>query len=234
METRTQQCIRAFVETHLSGFPNLQERDKFIQAVFRYADNPNFDVDALLAQRSAYPGGKATTPEAAAVAITVAYLHFREDETLAQNHADITRALFDIPINAKPLLGTFENVPSQQHIRDYVEKHGRFKTPQDKEDYVQECFAYATVRKLVAILLNRKFHAALEHADPESTRGVTYISNALRRDLDAYSEKAPLFFMDFNKPVELVAGHIDDSGMKPDALLAAAQKILDDWEQSER
>jgi hypothetical protein len=30
--------------------------------------------------------------------------------------------------------------------------------------------------------------------------------------------------------VELVAGHIDDSGMKPDALLAAAQKILDDWE----
>ena len=40
--------------------------------------------------------------------------------------------------------------------------------------------------------------------------------------------------MDFNKPVELVAGHIDDSGMKPDALLAAAQKILDDWEQSER
>ena len=133
METRTQQCIRAFVETHLSGFPNLQERDKFIQAVFRYADNPNFDVDALLAQRSAYPGGKATTPEAAAVAITVAYLHFREDETLAQNHADITRALFDIPINAKPLLGTFENLPHNNTSATTLKSTAGSKLPRTRK-----------------------------------------------------------------------------------------------------
>ena len=105
--------------------------------------------------------------------------------------------------------------------------HGIFKTLQV---YIQGCFAYATVCKLLAILLNRQFLAALEHADPESARGVTYISNVLKRHLDLYSEKAPFFNVDLNELVEIVAGHIDDSGMKPDALLAAAQKILDDWE----
>jgi hypothetical protein len=227
METRTQQCIRAFVGRHLSGFRNFQEQENFIQDVFRFADNPNFDVDALVAQAAAYPGGGATTPEAAAVALTIAYMHDRTDKTLAQNRRDITRALFDIPLNAKPLLG---NVPSQQHIRDYVEKHGMFENLQEQEEYIQGCFAYATIRKLLSILLNRQFLAALKHSDPESTQNVTYISNALKRDLDLYSEKAPFFNVDLNELVEIVVGHIDDSGMKPDALLAAAQKILDDWE----
>jgi hypothetical protein len=230
METRTQQFIRAFVGMHVTGFPNFQEQESFIQDVFRFVDERNLDVDALVARAAAYPGGERATLEALAVAITVAYMHNRADETLAQNHRDVARALFDIPINAKPLLGTFEKVPSQQHIRDYVEKHGMFTTLQDKEDYVQRCFAYATVRKLAAILLNREFHVALEHADPECARGVTYISNVLKRHLDLYSEKAPFCNVDLNELVEIVAGHIDNSGMKPDALLAAAQRILDDWE----
>ena len=43
---------------HFSGFQNFQEQEKFIQEVFRFADNRNLDVDALVAQAAAYPAAK--------------------------------------------------------------------------------------------------------------------------------------------------------------------------------
>ena len=76
---------------HFSGFQNFQEQEKFIQEVFRFADNRNLDVDALVAQAAAY---RATTPEEAAVVITVAYLEKWTNKTLAQNHRDIAPVVF--------------------------------------------------------------------------------------------------------------------------------------------
>jgi hypothetical protein len=78
METRTQQFIRAL--SACAGVPDCQEQEDFIQDVFRFADNLNLDVDALITQAEGDPGQDATVDElfSATMAIPLEYLETRQ------------------------------------------------------------------------------------------------------------------------------------------------------------
>ena len=80
METRTQQLIRAVVRMRVRGFPDCREQEDFIQDVFRFADNLNLDVGALIAQAEGDPGHDATVDElfSATMAILLEYLETRQ------------------------------------------------------------------------------------------------------------------------------------------------------------
>ena len=64
----------------IRGFPDCQEQEDFIQDVFRFADNLNLDVEALIAQAEGDPGQDATVDElfSATMAILLEYLETRQ------------------------------------------------------------------------------------------------------------------------------------------------------------
>ena len=87
-ETRTQQFIRAVVGMRVSGFPNCREQENFIQDVFRFADNLNLDVDALIAHAAGDPDHDATVHElfSATMAIILEYCEYRQERDGYRNN----------------------------------------------------------------------------------------------------------------------------------------------------